>query len=163
VDETGSFWTDPDAIAANAAGRVTPAQYETVVRGTGLQRASGEPTLPGPGWYRFFWLRDRSGAESPAHRLLSAQPVPVSELVRWRPEELAATRERLAVALGAGRAEVSVDRPAAGRLTEGQRRVVRRQLRQRVTRAPWRRSSAWGYWPCWRPSATAWAWPTSTA
>jgi hypothetical protein len=106
-----------------------------VLPGTSVQRASGEPELPGPGWYRFFWLRDRSSAESPAHRLLSARPVAVSELAPWRPEELAAARERLAAVLDAGPAEVSVDRPAPGQLTQDQRRAVRRWLRRRETRA----------------------------
>ena len=43
MDETGSFWTDPDAVVANAAGRVTPAQYELVAG----RRARGAPVVAG--------------------------------------------------------------------------------------------------------------------
>jgi WD40 repeat protein len=61
-------WTDEDTVAANAAGRLAPAQRVLLSGGPAriisapgrIEVPDGAPPLPPPATYRLYWLADGS-------------------------------------------------------------------------------------------------------
>ncbi|WUR92601.1 WD40 repeat domain-containing protein [Streptomyces sp. NBC_01262] len=97
-------WTDEDTVAANAAGRLAPAQrallsggparimsapgrivelpdggFEALAGAMRIEVPDGAPPLPPPATYRLYWLAPAPGGEGPG-LLLSAQPLDAQHL-----------------------------------------------------------------------------------
>ncbi|WP_327394212.1 WD40 repeat domain-containing protein [Streptomyces phaeochromogenes] len=102
---TACSWTDEETVAANAAGRLVPAQQplmtgaparifsavgrivevsgaEPEVRAGAvrIQVHDGAAPLPPPATYRLYWLAPAEGEEGPSPLLLSAQPLDAQHL-----------------------------------------------------------------------------------
>ncbi|MCZ4514923.1 hypothetical protein O3Q52_43780 [Streptomyces sp. ActVer] len=98
-------WTDEQTVAANAAGRLVPAQQPLltgaparIISGVGrivevpgaerevragavrIEVHDGAAPLPPPATYRLYWLAPPEGVEEPSPLLLSAQPLDAQHL-----------------------------------------------------------------------------------
>ncbi|MEV2191029.1 WD40 repeat domain-containing protein [Streptomyces phaeochromogenes] len=98
-------WTDEETVAANAAGRLVPAQQPLMTRAPArimsavgrivevpgaepevragaerIQVRDGAGPLPPPATYRLYWLAPVEGDEEPSPLLLSAQPLDAQRL-----------------------------------------------------------------------------------
>ena len=156
VDDAASFWADPDALAANAEGRLTPRQAELIARTPRHRRRAGldAPTIAsGLGE-----IRNGSPHVMPAvqlYRPSEAPPLPASGWYRlhwlterpgprqyrmnwllsaepvdppdWPPEALTSERDRVLAALRRTPEELAGN--AVGVLGAVQRRQLRRSIR----------------------------------